>query len=183
MAALPTDDLGPDAQRLRDELAAKRGTVDGMYLTLLNHPELTRHVSDLGSYLRFGATLPGDVRELVILWVATQLRAGYEWVKHVPTGKEAGLTEETIDDLLAGRTPGGLSPAQLEALNVAGFVLAGHSIPEAIQDATIEHLGVDGILELVILVGFYRMIAGVLSSFDVAMPEGTPDPFPHPDQQ
>jgi len=182
MAALPTDALSPDAQRLRDELAAQRGSIDGMYLTLLNHPELTRHVSDLGTYLRFGATLPGDVRELVILWVATQLRAGYEWVKHVPVAKEAGLSEDTIEDLLAGRTPDGLSSAQLEALHVAGFVFAGHSIPDSIQDATIEHLGVDGILELVILVGFYRMIAGVLSSFDVVMPEGTTDPFPHPDQ-
>lgn len=181
MAALPTDALGPDALRLRDELAAERGTVDGMYLTLLNHPELTRHVSNLGTYLRFGATLPGDVRELVILWVATQLRAGYEWVKHVPPAKQAGLSEDTIEDLRAGRTPDGLSPAQLEALQVAAFVFAGHSIPDRVQQAAIEHVGVDGVLELVILVGFYRMIAGVLSSFDVAMPAGTTDPFPHPE--
>ena len=64
----PTGSLAPKAQALYDELVGRRGRIDGMYRSLLNHPELVRRVSDLGTFLRFGAgTLPAAVRELVIL--------------------------------------------------------------------------------------------------------------------
>ena len=65
-----------------------------MYRSLLNHPELTRRVSDLGTFLRFGAgTLPAAVRELVILWLARRVGAAYEWVKHEPLARAAGLSD------------------------------------------------------------------------------------------
>ena len=55
----PTSSLSPQARELYNRLTARRGRIDGMYRGLLNHPELTQHVSDLGSYLRFASgTLP-----------------------------------------------------------------------------------------------------------------------------
>ena len=38
-------------------------------------------------------------------------------------------------------------------------------------------MGIKGVIELVVLVGFYSMIAGVIFSFDVPLPEGATDPF------
>ena len=73
----PTGSLAPEARTLYDELVGRRGRIDGMYRSLLNHPELTRRVSDLGTFLRFGAgVLPAAVRELVILWLAQQVGRG-----------------------------------------------------------------------------------------------------------
>jgi 4-carboxymuconolactone decarboxylase len=46
----PTPSLSPQGQELYQQLLAKRGRIDGMYRSLLNHPELTRHVSDLGTF-------------------------------------------------------------------------------------------------------------------------------------
>lgn len=34
-----------------------------------------------------------------------------------------------------------------------------------------------GVVELVVLCGFYEMIAGVIFAFDVPLPEGAADPF------
>ena len=34
-----------------------------------------------------------------------------------------------------------------------------------------------GVVELVVLCGFYEMIAGVIFAFDVPLPEGAPDPL------
>ena len=50
----PTAALSPEAQAIYDQLVGRRGRIDGMYRSLLNHPELTRQVSDLGTFLRFG---------------------------------------------------------------------------------------------------------------------------------
>jgi 4-carboxymuconolactone decarboxylase len=180
MARLPDPMAAPTAAAadLYRQLAAKRGRIDGMYRTLLNHPELTRYVSDLGTYLRFGSgSLPGDLRELTILWMARQLNAPYEWVKHVPPAEAAGLSEELIEAIRTGREKEALTETQKTVIDAAGCVLARHSIPQSLQDLLIAALGLEGLIELVVLCGFYQMIAGVIFAFDVPLPEGAGDPF------
>jgi len=183
MARLPDPMAAPTsaAAELYDQLAARRGHIDGMYRTLLNHPELTRHVSDLGSYLRFGSgALPADLRELTILWVARQVKAAYEWVKHAPPARAAGLAEELIEAVRTGREEGELgelTDTQKAVIDAARCVLARRSIPQALQDGLIAALGLQGLIELVVLCGFYQMIAGVIFAFDVPLPPGAADPF------
>jgi 4-carboxymuconolactone decarboxylase len=174
----PTGSLAPAAQALYDELVGKRGRIDGMYRSLLNHPELTRRVSDLGAFLRFGAgALPDAVRELVILWLARQAGAAYEWVKHEPVARAAGLSDPVIAALRAETEPPNLDETQQGALVVARCVLESRSIPPNLQAELIGLVGIEGVIELVVLVGFYRMIAGVIFAFDVPLPEGGTAPF------
>jgi 4-carboxymuconolactone decarboxylase len=174
----PTGSLSPKAQALYDELVARRGRIDGMYRSLLNHPDLARRVSDLGTFLRFGAaTLPAAVRELVILWLARQVGAAYEWVKHEPPGRAAGLSDTVIAALRAGTEPPGLDETQQGALVVARCVVESRSIPPDLQEKLIGLVGTEGLIELVVLVGFYRMIAGVIFAFDVPLPESATAPF------
>jgi 4-carboxymuconolactone decarboxylase len=168
----PTGSLSPAARQLYDELVGRRGHLDGMYRRLLYHPELTRYVSDLGTYLRFGSgVLPGAMRELVILWVARRVGAAYEWVKHVPPALAAGLPEAAIAALKAGQEPPELDAGQRAALGVARCVLELRSIPPDLQETLVGLVGIEGVIELVVLVGFYRLIAGVLFAFDVPLPQ------------
>ena len=183
MARVPDPMPNADAQtqELFDTLAAKRGAIDGMYRSLLNYPELCRHVSDLGTFLRFGnAALPASVRELVILWIAARLEASYEWVKHLPHARAAGVTTEMIEGLRTGKPLMGLSPTQEGALEVARCVMQHRSIPASIQDALVKEIGLKAVIELVILTGFYEMIAGVIFAFDVPLPAGEKEPFAGP---
>ena len=173
----PTAALPPDAQALYDQLVARRGRIDGMYRSLLNHPQLTRHVSDLGTFLRFGAgVLPDALRELTILWLARRLGAAYEWVKHVAPARQAGIPEAVIEALRTRQEPN-LDATQTAALTVARCVLEHQSIPAAVQNALAAQFGLPGVIELVVLAGFYQMIAGVIFAFDVPLPEGAADPF------
>jgi 4-carboxymuconolactone decarboxylase len=56
-------------------------------------------------------------------------------------------------------------------------VLAYESIPQGLQDQVGSELGTTGLMELVILPGQYRMIAGVLFAFDSPLQEGAAPPF------
>ena len=162
----PVDSLDPQARALYDHLVAERGRVDGMYRSLLNHPELAQHIGELGSYLRFGDSILADeVRELAILRTARRLGAAYEWVKHMPPAREAGISEAVIEQLRQEQKPDGLTRAQEAALSVVECVLERQSIPQDTQDA------------LVVLCGFYQMIAAVIFAFDVPLPEGSHAPF------
>jgi 4-carboxymuconolactone decarboxylase len=173
----PTESLTPAAREIYDQLVARRGRIDGMYRSLLNHPELTRQVSELGTFLRFGGVLPAALRELTILWVARRLGAAYEWVKHLDPARQAGVPEAVIEALRTGKEMPHLEALQAAALSAARCVLERRSIPPEVQDVLAAGLGLPGLIELVVLVGFYQMIAGVIGAFDVPLPEGVAAPF------
>jgi 4-carboxymuconolactone decarboxylase len=60
---------------------------------------------------------------------------------------------------------------------VVQHVLAYESIPRPLRDEMQRELGITGLMELVILAGHYRLIAGVLFAFDTPLPDGAPPPF------
>lgn len=183
MARLPdvAEPFTPQTQEVYDELVSSRGALRGPYRALLHDPELARRVGALGGFLRFGGgCLPGDVREIVVLAVARRLGSAFEWAMHEPHALSEGIRQDVIEALRAGREPSGLSPLQAEALEAAGYVLDGRSIPRDLQDGLAARLGLKGVVELVVLAGFYEMIARIISSFDVPLPAGTSDPFPVP---
>ena len=120
---------------------------------------------------------PAKVRELAILACARDMGAAYEWVKHLGPARQAGLPEQVIEDLRAGREPAGLDAAQRAVLEGARYALARRSIPAPVQAELEAAYGIPGVVELVVLCGFYAMIAGVIFAFDVPLPEGEEPPF------
>ena len=163
----PVDQLVGKDKELYEKMKQARGRIDGMYATLLNHPALTEKVSDLGAYLRFNATLPGKYREFVILYCAHQFRAEYEWIKHVPPALEAGLDDAIIEAI---KKEEAFNEPYSLFVEVAHCALNLQNIPEKLQQDVIAVVGVQGLLELVVLANFYKMIAGIIFCFDVPLP-------------
>lgn len=178
MAKLPELSLSPEAKAILDKISAKRGPMrGGPYAALMHAPELAEKVGDLGELLRFNSTLPGDVRELAILVTARSVNQAYEWVAHARIGKKEGLPDDVIEKV---RTRGDLStipPRYAGPVRLVQHVLAYESIPQALHEQVQGELGINGIMELVVLAGQYRLIAGVLFAFDTPLPDGTPAPF------
>jgi 4-carboxymuconolactone decarboxylase len=56
-------------------------------------------------------------------------------------------------------------------------VLAGNSIPPETQDVLVDAFGSAGVVELVALVGLYRLIGGVVASFDIGVEPGLATTF------
>ena len=65
----------------------------------------------------------------------------------------------------------------MRAARVVQHVLARESVPEALQSQVEQEVGITGVVELVVLAGYYQTIAAVLFAFDVPLPDGTPAPF------
>jgi 4-carboxymuconolactone decarboxylase len=174
----PLSTLTPDAKRVYDKITAKRGQMrGGPFASLMHHPALAEKVGDLGEYLRFGGTLPGDLREMAILITARSVNQAYEWVAHARIARTEKLPDDVIERI---RTRGDLStlpPRYARPARVVQHVLAYESIPQDLQDRAKGELGMLGLMELVTLAGQYRLIAGVLFAFDSPLPEGTPPPF------
>jgi 4-carboxymuconolactone decarboxylase len=181
MAELPDPTATLDAADRAefDRMGAVRGEgrLGQVYVAMWNNPSVARLVGQLGEHLRYNGDLPGDVRELVILHFARKANLLYEWAHHLKPARAAGLTDEVIDALAAGRVPDSLREEQAAALSAADAVLGGRSIPVGVQDALCDAFGVAGVVELVALVGLYRLIGGVVTSFDIAVEPGFPTAF------
>lgn len=180
MAALPDprDTLDEHGRELYDKLAGPRHGLSGMYRALMHHPDLAEKVGVLGGFFRFESTLPGDIRELGIMATARSLGTAFMWEKHVPFAQKVGLADTTVE---AVRTADVVT-ADIPLLHKAVWELARHvaaqeNIPADLQSLLERELGTKGLVELVAVCGFYRFIATIAVSFDVALPDAGPVPF------
>jgi 4-carboxymuconolactone decarboxylase len=179
MAGLPDpfDALTAEGKRVYDKIAAKRGAIRGPFAALMHHPALAERVGDLGEFLRFGSTLPGDIREMAILIAARSVSQAYEWVAHAGIASREGLPDDVIERVRTRGDLAALPPRLARPARVMQHVLAFESIPQTLQDEIVRELGVPGLIELVVVAGHYRLIAGVLFAFDTPLPEGERAPF------
>ena len=173
----PLDTLTPEAKRIYDKITAKRGAVRGPFASLMHDPALAERVGDLGEFLRFGGTLPGDIRELAILLTARSVNQAYEWIAHARIGRKEGLAEDVVERVRTRGDLAALPPRLARPARVVQHVLAYESIPQDLQAEVQRELGITGLMELVVLAGQYRLIAGVLFAFDTPIPEGERAPF------
>ncbi|PYN34812.1 MAG: carboxymuconolactone decarboxylase family protein [Candidatus Rokuibacteriota bacterium] len=174
----PLTTLTPDSRRVYDKITAKRGQMKGgPFASLMHHPALAEKVGDLGEYLRFSSTLPGDIREMAILITARSVNQAYEWVAHARIARTEKLPDDVIERIRTGGDLSTIPPRYARAARLVQHVLAYESIPQDLQDQVKNELGMPGLIELVTLAGQYRLIAGVLFAFDSPLPEGTPPPF------
>ena len=178
----PTPTLEGEDRETFEHMASKRSHADGrarlaeVYVRMFNNPGVAAKVGQLGEHLRFHGTLPDDVRELAILRFASRQGFGYEWSHHQRPAKQAGITQDVIDDLTIGKLPECLSDAARAVLQAVDAVDAKQSIPEDIQQRVVDAYGEAGVVELVVLCGVYGLMGYMVSAFDIEIEEGFPAP-------
>jgi 4-carboxymuconolactone decarboxylase len=179
MASLPDplDTLTPEAKRVYDKITSRRGAVRGPFASLMHAPPLAQRGGERGEYQPVGSTLPGDIRELAVLITARAVSQPYEWVAHARIALKEGLPEDVLERVRSRGDLAGLPPRYAKPARVIQHVLAFESIPRPLQDDVQRELGMDGLMELVTIVGHYRLIAGVLFAFDTPLPDGARAPF------
>lgn len=176
----PTETLsGPDLLTY-EHMAAVRGegALQDMYVRMYNNPNLATLVGNLGEHLRYHGRLPDDLRELVILHVARRSGSRYVWSHHIDPARACGLDATTIEALGRGEVPGGLTTYQEAALAATDHVLDLESIPAGVQDRLSDAFGAAGVVEVCVLAGLYRLIAGFVIACDIEVESGFPEaPF------
>ena len=179
MTRVPPLDPGDmtEAQRLaHDEIAAgPRGAVRGPFAVLTRAPEIANHVQRLGAHLRWGGSLPANLRELAILAVARHWTGQYEWSAHAPIAHAAGVSQAVIDALAERRRPAFTDGEEALVYDFCDELQNAKTISQATFDRALHALGEVGLFELVALCGYYGLIAMVLNTFGVdPLPTDTP---------
>lgn len=158
----PVDE--PDDEQkdlLAKTLVGPDGRALNVFSTLACHPRLLRRVNALGGLFMVHGGFDARDREIVILRTAFRSGSEYEWETHLPIARRGGLTDDDIERL---RAPGdGADPlvAAVDDLHERG------ELADATWDALARRYDEPRLLELLFLIGFYRMLAGYLRSVRV----------------
>ena len=175
---LTPESMTPAQREVAAEIAAgPRGEVRGPFIALLHNPALARRIQQLGEQLRFGSKLPAHLLELAVLVTARRWSCQHEWYMHEKLARKANLDGGIIEALAAGHRPEAMPPD--EAL-VYAFCLQAHGngrVDDATFAAARLRFGLDGVLELLALNGYYSMMAMVLNSSGIPLPDGAPPPL------
>jgi 4-carboxymuconolactone decarboxylase len=138
-----------------------------VFTTLARAPEIFRGFIAFGAAMRNGRLSP-RAHELVILRTAHNAGSEYEWTHHVPMAAAAGVGEEEIERLRHPVAGGGWS-AEEAALLAAADELYDGTLSDAGWDALRERFGDAETIELIMLVGEYRLLATALSALRVQL--------------
>jgi 4-carboxymuconolactone decarboxylase len=153
------------------------GGMAGPFNALLYSPLFGQAVQRLGEVVRFENSMPPELRELAILLVAAKWQAQYEWWAHEKIARREGLAEPIIAAIKAGRLPDFTRPDEAVVYHFAQELLNQQQVSEPRYGAAVELLGEAGLVELVILLGYYTLVSMSLNVFQVPLPEGEPLPF------
>jgi 4-carboxymuconolactone decarboxylase len=155
--------------RLAKTPLGESGQPLNLFATLAHRPRLLTRVNSLGSCLMFGSVIPARERELVILRTAGRDHCAYEISHHRSLGAAAGLTDEEIEAALDPASSHRWLAADGAMLRVADELVDGADVSDAAWSGLDGVLDDAGRLELLVLVGFYRMLAGLLNGARVEL--------------
>jgi 4-carboxymuconolactone decarboxylase len=129
-------------------------------------PQLFRRWLGFGGALLDG-TLPGRLRELVILRTADRFGGRYEWAQHLPLAEAQGVTPAELAAI--GSVAGGLdavdwSPLDRAALRAVDETADAGSVSDGTWETLADLLRESELVELLLLIGHYMMLTTVLGS-------------------
>ncbi|MBV6494025.1 MAG: hypothetical protein LDLANPLL_02051 [Turneriella sp.] len=138
--------------------------IPDVFLLLMQHQHIFWQWLQFASRLMPFGTLERRETELIILRVAWNTRCYYEWGQHISLSKREGVLAEDIERVAQGPAAEGWSPRVRAMLTATDELCLKGIVSSATWTNLTEHLDAGKTIELLLLVGAYQMLAGVLNS-------------------
>lgn len=176
---LSKEDLPADKQDLYDQIGSQRGHVAPPFAALLNSPEVAARVAAVGEQLRYvSESISPQMRELVTLTTAQQIRCQYVWTHHVFSAKEAGLTEETIAVIRDDAPLAGMELSDAAFIRFTRELLGDKTISDTTYAAVEAILGPQVTTDVLLMIGYYSMLCYAINGLKVELEEGVAPNLP-----
>ncbi|HEY7288016.1 MAG TPA: carboxymuconolactone decarboxylase family protein [Vicinamibacterales bacterium] len=177
---LTWDEMTPPQRAMIEHLlAGERGTTSGPFNVFLRSPEMGDIAQQLGAQIRFHSSLPRRLNEMAILIVARHMTAQYEWYAHKRLALQAGLKQDIVDAIAAGRRPAGLQGDEQALYTFESELLDRHEVGDATFKTAVAAFGERGVVDLINLMGYYHLVSMALNVDRYPLPDGaTPELLP-----
>jgi 4-carboxymuconolactone decarboxylase len=168
-------ELSPEKQtaeqkKVFEQLVAGRGRILGPYKIWIHSPVVASGMEHIGTHLNKNGSLSTREVEIGILVIAQHWDADYVRQAHIKAGKAAGLTQDIIDAILAGRDPKLRDPHERAVHRFASALVAGAKLSDAEFSEIEKVLGRAGVAEVLVLLGYYTSVSLGMKVHDVPVP-------------
>jgi 4-carboxymuconolactone decarboxylase len=175
---IPRDKMNAAQKQAYDEIASgPRGAVYGPFVPLLRSPELMRRLQKTGEYLRYQGVLPQKLSELATLIVAREWTQQFEWHHHHALALERGLKPALVQAIAEGRRPSDMSEDEEIIYEICAELHHNKRVSDETYGRALTRFGEQSIIELIVLQGYYTLMAMVMNVARTALPEGTIPPL------
>ena len=160
-----------------DAIVSVLHAVRGPFALLMHSPGLAQKVMEAGAHVRLNSTLSPVERELIIIAVAREKDAAYEWASHVATGRKAGLSEACISAVRNREDVSGLEPDERDIITFVRQLLRTNRVEQPLFDALLNRHNERWLVELAATIGQYQYISAINNTFDL-QPAADADQLP-----
>jgi 4-carboxymuconolactone decarboxylase len=152
--------------------------VVGPYPAWLQSPELAKRARALSEYLRFQSAPSKRHAEIAILMTGRHWKAEFEFYAHAKLAREAGVEEPIIQALAAGKRPAFSRADDAVVYDLCSQMLSTRRIDDATYQRGLDTFGMQALVDLIAIMGYYCMVSVTLNAFEAPLPPGEPSPFP-----
>jgi alkylhydroperoxidase family enzyme len=153
--------------------AGRRGKLINIYRLLLNSPALAESWFGHSNAVRWKTTLPGRLREIVIIRVGHLTGAGYVLRQHVPALALAdGVSVDECAALADWRASTSFDARERAALAYADAMTRDIRVPHEVFEEVKRHFDTRQVVELTVLIASYNMNARVLEALQLDLETG-----------
>ncbi len=153
------------------------GEARGPWSAWIRAPDLSNGVVPLMDYFRGKSSLPPRLMELATLVPVRAWTAQFAWVLHEKLALEAGLDPAIVESIKDRRQPSFTKADEAVVYEIATDLIDAKSVSDETYAKAVSILGEESLVIVVTAVGFFAMVAGVLSTFRVDLPEGAKLPL------
>ena len=134
--------------------------------------------NNLAEYLRKESDLPQKIRELAMLIAARTMDCQFVWNAHAALGRQAGLSDATVDSLRDRQPlPASVPADEAVAVRYGLEVCLDHQVTDATFRAALDQFGAKALTEFTTFMGYYRILALNANAFDIDLPANITEAF------
>lgn len=161
---MPYPDIENLPQPLKEQLAARKPL--NVFRMVMHSPAFAPAYFSMADAVRNSCLAP-PLRELVILRVGHAYNASYELFHHERIARGVGLSEAAIAAAGAAEPRPGVTELEQCFMDWTDCLLNNHTLDEASRRNATSQVGLNGLADLVFVVGFYQLVCNFLRSFEI----------------
>jgi len=176
---IPQEQWTDEQRKVAADIAAgPRGELRGPFIALLRSPGIAGPMQELGEYLRYRSPLDRRLAEMATLMAARHWTQQYEWNSHYQHAMKAGLSPEVAQAIAEGRRPPSMAKDETLLYDMLTEALQNKCVSDVTYEAAKAYFGEQQLIDLVIIAGYYAMLAMLLNVARAALPEGRQPQLP-----
>ena len=159
------------------QMMADDGRLEGPFNAMVVAPSVGGPLQELGSAIRYHTSLTDRAREVAILGVAAGARSDFEWYAHEPIALACGISARDVEAIRLGARPQDLDETEELVLRATRALVTRRGMDADALEECRTRLGTSGLVELVVLVGYYQTLDLMLRTFQTPLPRGVRRPI------